>query len=35
MFMAQLYAQKIKKGTVVTLFPDRGEKYLSTATFES
>ena len=34
MFMAQLYARKLKKGTIVTLFPDRGEKYLSTPMFE-
>lgn len=33
LFMAQLYAQKIRKGTIVTLFPDRGEKYLSTEMF--
>ena len=33
LFMAQQYARKIKKGTIVTLFPDRGEKYLSTEMF--
>jgi cysteine synthase len=33
MFMALQYAKKIKSGTIVTLFPDRGEKYLSTEMF--
>jgi S-sulfo-L-cysteine synthase (O-acetyl-L-serine-dependent) len=27
-------ASRIKQGTIVTIFPDRGEKYLSTALFE-
>ncbi|MDH3324352.1 MAG: pyridoxal-phosphate dependent enzyme, partial [Candidatus Peregrinibacteria bacterium] len=26
-------AKKIKQGTIVTIFPDRGEKYLSTELF--
>lgn len=30
---AQTIAQKIKQGVVVTIFPDRGEKYLSTNLF--
>ena len=34
MFMAQTYAKKMEKGTIVTIFPDRGEKYLSTEMFE-
>jgi len=34
MFAAAKYARKIEKGTIVTLFPDRGEKYLSTQIFE-
>ncbi|MFH0976901.1 MAG: cysteine synthase family protein [Spirochaetota bacterium] len=29
------YAKKIKSGTVVTLLPDRGDRYLSTALFKS
>jgi len=33
MFAAIQYAQKISQGTIVTLFPDRGEKYLSTPMF--
>jgi cysteine synthase B len=33
MHMASVYAEKIKKGTIVTVFPDRGEKYLSTEMF--
>ncbi|MFZ3074466.1 MAG: cysteine synthase family protein [Minisyncoccales bacterium] len=33
MAMAIKYAQKIKKGIIVTVFPDRGEKYLSTEMF--
>lgn len=35
MFAAMKYSRKLKKGTIVTLFPDRGEKYLSTQVFES
>ena len=35
MFMAMQYAKKIKKGTIVTVFPDRGEKYLSTEMFNA
>jgi len=27
------YARKMEKGTIVTVFPDRGEKYLSTSMF--
>jgi len=34
MYMAGVYAEKIKRGTIVTLFPDRGEKYLSTSMFD-
>ena len=34
MFAAVKYARKMKKGTIVTLFPDRGEKYLSTSLFQ-
>ena len=33
MCAAEKYAQKIDKGTIVTIFPDRGEKYLSTNIF--
>jgi cysteine synthase len=33
MFAALKYARKIKKGLIVTLLPDRGEKYLSTSMF--
>jgi cysteine synthase B len=32
---AQAVAQKIKQGVVVTIFPDRGEKYLSTDLFKN
>ena len=35
MYAALKYAKKIDKGTIVTLFPDRGEKYLSTPIFEA
>jgi len=35
MFAAMKYARKIDKGTIVTMFPDRGEKYLSTAVFDN
>ena len=35
MFAAAKYARKMEKGTVVTVFPDRGEKYLSTGIFSS
>lgn len=34
MFCSLIYARRIKKGTIVTIFPDRGEKYLSTSLFE-
>lgn len=34
MLAAQKIAQKIKSGNIVTIFPDRGEKYLSTELFE-
>ncbi len=33
-FVARSIAKKMKKGTIVTIFPDRGEKYLSTPVFE-
>lgn len=35
MFAAAKYAKKITAGTIITLFPDRGEKYLSTEIFSS
>jgi cysteine synthase B len=35
MYAALEIAQKIKKGTIVVIFPDRGEKYLSTALFDN
>jgi len=35
MAMAVTYAKKIDKGTIVTIFPDRGEKYLSTEMFNA
>jgi cysteine synthase B len=34
MYAAAKIAKKIDKGIIVTIFPDRGEKYLSTALFE-
>jgi cysteine synthase B len=34
MFAIESIARKIKKGTIVTIFPDRGEKYLSTPLFD-
>jgi len=34
MFAALEIAKKYQKGTIVTIFPDRGEKYLSTKLFE-
>jgi len=34
MFIAQQIAQKISQGNIVTIFPDRGEKYLSTEAFQ-
>lgn len=34
MLAAEEIAQKIKKGNIVVIFPDRGEKYLSTKLFE-
>jgi len=34
MLAAQKLATKIKSGNIVTIFPDRGEKYLSTELFE-
>lgn len=34
MFAAKAIAEKMEKGTIVTIFPDRGEKYLSTEMFE-
>lgn len=35
MYAAIEVAKKIKKGTIVVIFPDRGEKYLSTKLFEA
>jgi len=35
MLVAQKYAQKMKSGTIITIFPDRGERYLSTEIFKS
>lgn len=35
MFAATKYAKKMKQGVIVTLFPDRGEKYFSTSIFDS
>ncbi len=34
MFAAYQVARKIQKGTIVVIFPDRGEKYLSTKLFK-
>jgi cysteine synthase B len=34
MFVSRQIAQKIKSGNIVTIFPDRGEKYLSTEIFQ-
>ncbi|MDD5486403.1 MAG: cysteine synthase family protein [Dehalococcoidales bacterium] len=34
MYAAAQTAKKIESGTIVTIFPDRGEKYLSTTLFE-
>jgi cysteine synthase len=31
---ARTVAAELAEGTIVTIFPDRGEKYLSTALFE-
>jgi len=33
MFASLEIAKKIKSGNIVTIFPDRGEKYLSTTLF--
>lgn len=33
LYGALMVAEKIKKGNIVTLFPDRGERYLSTGLF--
>ncbi len=33
--VALRYAQKMERGTIVTIFPDRGERYLSTEIFKS
>jgi len=33
MLAAKIVAEKVKSGTIVTIFPDRGEKYLSTGVF--
>lgn len=35
MFAAFKVVRKIKKGTIVVLFADRGERYLSTKLFRS
>lgn len=34
MAVARRYAEKIDKGTIVVIFPDRGERYLSTEIFK-
>jgi cysteine synthase B len=34
LFAARKIAEEIEAGVIVTIFPDRGEKYLSTALFE-
>jgi cysteine synthase B len=34
LWAARQVAQEIDEGTVVTIFPDRGDKYLSTALFQ-
>ena len=34
MYAAAEIAKKIEKGTIVVIFPDRGEKYLSTNMFK-
>jgi cysteine synthase B len=34
LFAARQVASEIDSGTIVTIFPDRGEKYLSTALFK-
>lgn len=34
MLAAKIIAEKIESGTIVTIFPDRGEKYLSTGVFD-
>jgi cysteine synthase B len=34
LWAARKVAEEIESGTVVTIFPDRGEKYLSTALFQ-
>jgi cysteine synthase B len=33
LFAARKIAEEIETGVIVTIFPDRGEKYLSTALF--
>jgi cysteine synthase B len=33
LWAARKLAEEIAEGTIVTIFPDRGEKYLSTALF--
>ncbi|MCU0653381.1 MAG: cysteine synthase family protein [Candidatus Pacebacteria bacterium] len=35
LMVARLYAEKMKSGTIVTIFPDRGERYQSTEIFRS
>jgi cysteine synthase len=35
LIVARRYAEKIKQGTIVTIFPDRGERYLATEIFKS
>jgi cysteine synthase B len=34
MYAAAEFAKRIEKGVIVTIFPDRGEKYLSTKLFK-
>jgi cysteine synthase B len=34
MWAARKLAEEVQGGTIVTIFPDRGEKYLSTALFQ-
>jgi len=34
MYAANQVAKKIEKGNIVIIFPDRGEKYLSTKLFD-
>jgi cysteine synthase B len=34
LWAARKVAEEIAEGTIVTIFPDRGEKYLSTPLFQ-